>query len=178
MSKPTLKSVLADAYILLKGAGISNKKVFDAEQREVDFYELEEDEPIEVGANATIDGEPADGSIVMENGDTYVFTAGVLSEIIEKDAEDPNAAEGENEVEALKAKIAELEVSNASLTAKLDETKVTNKTLRTALNNVRKLESEIVNTPAETRPSNRATAPAKGSRFGKAMANYEQTNKK
>ena len=158
--------------------GIKNKKVFDAEQREVDFYELEEDEPIEVGANATIDGEPADGSIVMENGDTYVFTAGVLSEIIEKDAEDPNAAEGENEVEALKAKIAELEVSNASLTAKLDETKVTNKTLRTALNNVRKLESEIVDTPAASRPSNRTTAPVKGSRFGKAMANYEQTNKK
>lgn len=147
------KGIMAKIAAIFEG--IKNKKVFDAEQREVDFYELEEDEPIEVGANATIDGEPAEGSIVMENGETYVFEAGVLMEIIEKDAEP--AAENDNEVEALKAKIAELEGANASLTAKLDETKVTNKTLRTALNNVRKLESEIVEPSEQQRPSNKKT---------------------
>lgn len=168
------KGIMAKIAAIFEG--IKNKKVFDAEQREVDFYELEEDEPIEVGANATIDGEPADGSIVMENGETYVFEAGVLMEIIEKDAEP--AAEDDNEVEALKAKISELEGANASLTAKLDEKTVTNKTLRTALNNVRKLESEIVASEPAARPAKTVVAAAKGSRFGKALQTFETTNKK
>lgn len=149
------KGIMAKIAALLSASGITNKKVMDAEQREVDFYELEEDEPIEVGANATIDGAPAEGEIVMADGETYVFAAGVLTEIRPK--EEPADDNTDTELEALQAKIAELEAANISLTARLDEKTVSNKALRTALNNVVKLQSEIVETPAAARPTNKPT---------------------
>ena len=43
----------------------------------------------QVGDVATVDGEPAEGDYLMPSGETYVFAAGELTEII--------AAEGEEE---------------------------------------------------------------------------------
>lgn len=59
----------------------SAKILFDAEQNEVNFPDLEENEEATVGANATINGEPADGEVVMADGRTFVFRNGELMEI-------------------------------------------------------------------------------------------------
>jgi len=77
--------IMAKAEAFLKSVGLMavNKLVMTADEKEVDFYELEEDEVVEVGANARIDGQDASGSYVMKSGETYVFEAGVLTEIIE-----------------------------------------------------------------------------------------------
>lgn len=72
------------------------KLVQDANGAEIDFPELEADDTPAIGDKATIDGSPAEGERVMPSGETYVFTAGELTEI--KPAE-----EAEEDVEALKA---------------------------------------------------------------------------
>jgi len=90
------------------------KMVQDSTGVTLDFAELGEDEPITVGAMATVEGAPADGEYVMPSGETYVFTAGELTEIV--------AAEGDNEEMAdLKRK---LEEANAALEAKNSESSV------------------------------------------------------
>lgn len=87
--------------------GIKNKIVFDAENNEVDFYELGDEDTISVGAKATIGGEPASGSVVMADGMTYVFEAGELIEIIEV-VEDEEMASLREENETLTSENAEL----------------------------------------------------------------------
>lgn len=78
--------IMAKAAAFLKsiGVGAVNKLVMTADETEIDFYELEEDEPIEVGANARIDGQDAEGSYVMKDGATFVFEKGVLTEMKEE----------------------------------------------------------------------------------------------
>ena len=49
----------------------------------MDFYELADDDVVEVGAKASIDGQSADGEYVMADGNTYKFEAGTLTEIEE-----------------------------------------------------------------------------------------------
>jgi hypothetical protein len=66
-----------------KNAHILNKVVQDATGAELDFADLADDATIEVGATATVDGQPAEGEYLLPDGYTYVFTAGELTEIIE-----------------------------------------------------------------------------------------------
>lgn len=60
---------------------VVNKVVFTADNKEIVFPDLESDDVVEIGARATIDGVPAEGEVVNADGDTYVFAAGVLTEI-------------------------------------------------------------------------------------------------
>lgn len=74
----------------------------DANGVEIDFgAEVETEEQITTGLSATIDGAPAEGSHVMPDGRTFVFEAGVLTEIQEAEG-------GQEEVEALRAENEEL----------------------------------------------------------------------
>lgn len=57
------------------------KTIFSADNKELVFSQLGDDDPIEVGATATFDGAPAEGEITAADGTIYVFAAGVLSEI-------------------------------------------------------------------------------------------------
>lgn len=82
------KSVLAKIEAFIKGFGVQNKIVNTADEQEVDFYELEEDAVVAIGDKARIDGADADGSYVMKSGETYVFVAGELTEIIEEESEE------------------------------------------------------------------------------------------
>lgn len=89
-----------------KALNISNKIVFDAENKEVDFYELEDSAEITVGDKAKIDGKPAgeaaeDSKIVMASGETYVFDGEELIEIIPVSDEDEEEVISEEEVSAL-----------------------------------------------------------------------------
>lgn len=66
-----------------KNAHIYNKVVQDATGTEIDFTELADDDIINVGSMATVDGKPAEGEYVMPDGSTYIFTGGELTEITE-----------------------------------------------------------------------------------------------
>jgi ATP-dependent protease ClpP protease subunit len=170
MTKP--KGKLARIMAILAENGIKNKIVYTAEQTEVDFYELEEDEPIEVGANAKIDGAEATGEHVMENGDTYVFEAGVLTEIREKNAEGDGT---EEEMAALKAEIAELKAAAVETQTVIKALKTQNKAYAKSINLIKALEAEFTepaSTPAARRPVH---APEKGSKASAAIGNFINT---
>lgn len=99
---------------------VSNKVVSTADGKELDFYELEDDAVISVGAKAYYDGMDADGSFIMPNGDTYVFVAGELTEIQSEDETDTNAedlAEANATIELLTDKVNELESQIAAYQA-------------------------------------------------------------
>lgn len=104
--------------------GVFNKVVFDAENREVDFYELDDESIIAVGDKANIDGEPAEGEVVMQTGEIYVFKAGVLKEIVEAEPEE----EADDEATALK-----LTKALAMVTAKYKALRAEHKKTREAL---------------------------------------------
>ena len=99
---------------------VSNKVVSTADGKDLDFYELEDDAVIEVGAKAYYDGMDADGSFIMPDGETYVFVAGELQEIQSEDETDTNAedlADAETTIVALTEKVAELSNTVAELQA-------------------------------------------------------------
>lgn len=105
-----------------KALGFSNKILYTADNVEIDFYELGEDEIVEAGAKAMIDGQPANGTYIVpdvESGDSkkYVFDAGVLISIEEADSE------GEDEdVAALRAEVEALKSENEALNAEAAQT--------------------------------------------------------
>lgn len=68
---------------------------------------VEEESQIAVGSVATVDGSPASGEFVLTDGRTLVFAEGAVTEI----------KEGEESVEALKAKLAEAEQKIAEMEA-------------------------------------------------------------
>lgn len=67
-----------------KLTGFKALLVKTADEKELDFYELEDGQVIEVGAKAYFDGNDAEGSFVMKDGETYVFESGELVEIMPK----------------------------------------------------------------------------------------------
>lgn len=84
----------------------TNKIVQDSTGAEIDFTAVAEDGTPQVGDAATINNEKAEGSYVMPSGETFVFVDGVLDSIVEVEAEAEN-----EELEAAKKKIEELEAS-------------------------------------------------------------------
>lgn len=104
-----------------------NKDVFTADNQILDFYEKEDNETVAVGDKANLDGKPAEGEVIIANGDKYIFEAGVLTEIVEAEAEQPNnledPAEGEegDETQKLKDRIAELETELEEKDNKIEE---------------------------------------------------------
>ena len=99
MDKPNRDTLIAKAKKLFKEIiGAVNKIVYTADQRELDFYELAQDQEVTVGAKANYDGVPAEGEHIMQSGETYVFENGVLMEI--REAEGDAAAEDMAALEA------------------------------------------------------------------------------
>lgn len=93
-----------------------NLMVQDVNGKELDFGpEIETPEQIVVGVKATVDGVPAEGDYTMASGQVYKFAAGVLSEIMESAADEPDA-----EKEQLKAELAEAQKQLAEATNKLE----------------------------------------------------------
>lgn len=118
MNKKT-ETLLNKAMKFLKS--FSNKVVSTADGKELDFYELGDEDTVKVGDKAYYDGMDADGSFIMPNGETYVFIAGELQEIQSEDETDADAdAENKDEIianltaqlEAMTNKAIELDVQN------------------------------------------------------------------
>lgn len=98
-----------------------DKIVTSSDGKELDFYELGEDDVVKVGDKAYYDGMDADGSFIMPDGETYVFIAGELQEIQSEDETDTNSAEdlaeAETTITALMDKVNELSNKVEELTA-------------------------------------------------------------
>lgn len=93
---------------------VKNLMVYTASNDELEFPTIETEGDIQIGIEATINGEKATGSHLMKSGDTYVFEDGKLAGIIEEEDE-----EIENLKNDLQAKEAELEEVNNKLTEAL-----------------------------------------------------------
>lgn len=125
--------------------GVLNKIVYTADEKELDFYELGEDDPIEVGAKANFDGAAAEGSFVMQSGETYVFAAGELTEIIE--------AVEEEDVEVLKAERDALAEQLEAVTNKAEELVTANASLNEQLAKFKNARSQAPAQPIKTKPT-------------------------
>lgn len=79
--KKTLKEQLKDVMAKLKGDEPVALTLQDGTGQEI-VFDTENEVPA-IGDVATIEGAPADGSFVMPSGETFVFVAGTLTEIIE-----------------------------------------------------------------------------------------------
>lgn len=83
-----------------------NKIVQDANGVDIDFTDLEDSAEPKVGDVATIDGAKAEGDHVMPSGETFKFTDGALSEIMEASEEEASELEDANaEIERLKEQL-------------------------------------------------------------------------
>ena len=93
---------------------IVNIVLQDANGVAIDFAEVAEGETPELGAIATIDGQPAEGEYIMPDGSTYIFLAGELTEIVLM--ADPN-----EELDALRKQLAEKEAELSANATKIEE---------------------------------------------------------
>jgi ATP-dependent protease ClpP protease subunit len=164
MDKPKRATLLAKAIKAIKEfAGAQNKILFTADERELDFYELAEDQEVTVGAKATYDGQP-------ESGETYVFENGVLMEIREA-AGDATA----EDVAALEAEAALLAENLESALALVEEQATTIAAQAATIATFKAARSAA---PAadDKRTPPKATKPE--SRAAQAAAKFKQTKQK
>jgi ATP-dependent protease ClpP protease subunit len=92
---------------------VKNIMIQDVNGTEIDFGEnVTTVEEIAVGDTATVNGEPANGEYVLEDGSVYIFEAGALMEIREPETQEENELATENET---------LREENMALQAKLTE---------------------------------------------------------
>ena len=128
---------------------------------EIDFgSEVQTPEQIVVGVKATVNGEPAEGEYVLEDGTIYSFKAGVLEEIKApetKPNEEMEALKSENE--QLKAEVQNKIAENAKLKNEFDafkneaETKFNDVNDKfTKFKNQFSTQEPIVNNTASTEP--------------------------
>lgn len=160
------KSILKQIENFL-GLGTKNKIVFTAENSELDFYELGEDDTPKVGDKAQFDGKPAgennNGEYVMASGETYKFEGEELIEIIAKDDEGTEDLQAENEtlkeqVSNLNKKIKTLETEKSTLNKKLSDA-------TSIIQNFKDFESEKPDEPDESTRNPKPTPPAKRNLF-------------
>lgn len=164
-----IKNQIKEALAFLKP---TNKIVFDAEQNEVDFYELGENDPVTVGAKANISGTPAEGEVLMTDGNTYVFAGGELTEIKEVEEFDEDMEQMKAENEALKAKVEELEATNQKVVDTNAVLEASNKKLLGVVGTVRKLEAKLKFDEPKPKPGKQD--PAEKGRFAKAKAKLKE----
>lgn len=174
MSKP--KSKLKAIMDIIKGVQVVSKVIYSADNKELMFPDLTEDDPIEVGAKATFDGKPAEGDITTADGKVYVFEAGILTEIkdemVEEEVSEDEIVEVLQEMQNSNEALA---TEKAELTAKLEEV---NAKLETANQTIAKLKgtSKTVETKPVQKNEPKATQSDMIAQW-KAKKNKQQTNK-
>lgn len=147
-----------------KGKGSEPKALMvqDANGGEIDFPDLVEGDTPKVGDKATIDGKDAEGEVVMPSGETYVFTAGELTEI----------KPVEEDTEAMKEELENLRTENEELTNELSEVKsdlkeaiTALKTVQSDLKNLKKSVGSTFNYKSEKERKEKEGAPGKRKLF-------------
>lgn len=148
---------------------IKDKVLLDANQNEVVFPDVAEEDAISVGDEATINGEPAIGEVVLADGRTVTFEAGVVTEISDDSQEDGADQSDEQPVDESEIKkvndridkLAEVVESFAEFANEVkDEKKQVEKERDEAvdiINKIEKMQSKIVGEKKKTRKSNKET---------------------
>lgn len=173
--KNWFKELFSDFAAMLKPKGkAKNKMVQDATGAELDFADLADDAPIEVGASATVDGAPAEGEYIMPDGTIYNFTAGVLEEIVPPATDDLAAAN-----ERIAELEAELAAKNTELADKVAEHSEQLDTINKEFNKIKaqvksKLNLDTTKPPANQKP---AGDDDQTSRYSQAVAKAKSKNK-
>lgn len=117
--------------------GASNLEVFTSTNTSVIFPDLEDGEEPKIGDKAEVDGKAAEGELTMSDGRTFVFVAGELTEIKEKeesgdDSQTMEELQAENarlkeelaaQASAKDAEIQNLKTQNAAVNANLSKLK-------------------------------------------------------
>lgn len=122
---------------------VKNFKMYTAT---AELLETDNDNPtISVGDKATIDGAPAKGEILMENGQTFIFDdAGILQEV--KEPQDDAAPEDkEKDLTDDQQAMNNIAEGMAALNSKFEELTAKNSTLETELGEVKTSALEITN---------------------------------
>jgi ATP-dependent protease ClpP protease subunit len=118
----------------------NEKEVHTAEGETIVFADLDAEDSVEIGDEATIDGQQAEGEVTTLEGDVIDFEAGVVVEIEEAETQEENPVEeDESEVNKLRE---ELE----SLRAEMVNIKNQNNELTKFKNKVTSIESQEVKT--------------------------------
>lgn len=166
---PKTLTILAKAEAFLKSVGLMavNKIVTTSTEIEIDFYELADDDTVEVGAKARVDGKDAEGDYVMKSGETYVFKAGELTEII------PVENDVNEEAVALQAEIDTLTDQLAAVTNKAVELEASNKAQLAIINKYKGAGSEAAPSDPKPAPSRTTTVENKAS---VATSNFIKNN--
>ena len=130
------KSKFAQVMQILTGKDPVAKIVFAADDKEINFPDLGEEDEVVVGAKATIDGATAEGEITAADGRIFVFEAGVLTEIKEKVVEEDVTEEemidaflemaglvatNVQDIQAIKAQYSELKKEKDDYKARLEK---------------------------------------------------------
>lgn len=115
----------------------NEKEVHTADGDTLVFPELDSEDSVEIGDEATLDGQQAEGEVVTLDGDTIDFEAGVVTSIEESEAQEEEPVEEESEVNKLRA---ELEL----LRSELATVNNLNKELIRFKNKVTQIESQEV----------------------------------
>lgn len=93
----------------------NEKEVHTAEGETIVFSELDTDDSVEVGDEATIDGQQVEGEVTTLEGDVIDFEKGVVTEIIEAELVEEIIEEEESELIALKAELESLKAEFINL---------------------------------------------------------------
>lgn len=165
-----------------------NKDVYTADNQIIDFYELDDNESVKVGDKANIDGKPAQGEVVVANGDIYVFEAGELMEIREatpsnlEEPADPGTEDPEkDEVTKLQERVAELETELEERDNQIEELesmleKASNKMNQQeqVIKNFKDASSKFAGDQRRQNPGN-SGAPANKSEYSDAVEKFAQS---
>lgn len=148
------RSLLNKILDLIKRNDIKNKIIFDANNEELEFPELAEEDVIIEGVKANYKGQPANGEIIVADGNTYVFDNGILKAIKKKIDEEVGAEKRDLE-EKLCQSIAEVQ----ELKSKLDVVNSEKNKIKNELNQknmiidkIKALESEFIIEDKKNKP--------------------------
>lgn len=132
-----IKNILSPLF------SVKNFKMYTAT---AELLETDNDNPtISVGDKATIDGAPAKGEILMENGQTFIFDdAGILQEVNEPQ-DDAAPEDKENDLTDDQQAMNNIAEGMAALNSKFEELTAKNSTLETELGEVKTSALEITN---------------------------------
>ena len=148
------ETIVAMIKKYLSGKETVAKMVLTGDQKELDFAELEADAVVKVGDKATIEGAPAEGTIVLADGSSLVFEVGAVTEVIPKTDGDDDS----EEVEALKAEVEKLKAEKVTAESKVLTAEASLKTEKTEkekalkmIESINTIQSKIVDADAKKR---------------------------
>jgi len=136
------KGILEKIKAFFADEGAVMKTLKTANEKELEFSQVDDEAKVKVGDTATVDGSPADGEYVLADGRKLVFELGKLVEIIEAGSEDDGNQDEEiqalkEENEKLKKQVENKTDEAADAVAKLTEAKNT-------LKDIEKIQSKVV----------------------------------